>query len=162
VTERLTGERLRLDHLEELVAMHRDERMMTTLGGVRSVRDTERFLETKLEHWQRNGFGLWMFRRSTDNALVGRAGLRRAHVGGADEVEIAYALTSEMWGYGFATEIARTLIVIGVTELQLATLVAFTLPENRASTRVMEKAGLSFERAVVHRGKSHVLYRINT
>jgi len=36
-TDRLNAERLRLDHLEELVEMHRDERIMATLDR-RSVR----------------------------------------------------------------------------------------------------------------------------
>jgi [ribosomal protein S5]-alanine N-acetyltransferase len=158
-TDRLNAERLRLDHVEELVDMHRDERVMATLGGPRSIADTERFVQTNLEHWRRTGFGLWIFRRSTDGAFVGRAGLRRVHVGGADEVEIAYALKSEMWGCGFATEISRKLVIVGFSDLQLSTLVAFTLPDNRASIRVMEKAGLRFERAILHRDKPHVLYR---
>ena len=160
-TDHLTAERLRLDHLEELVDMHRDERIMATLGGPRSTADTERFVQTNLEHWRQNRFGLWIIRRSSDGAFVGRAGLRRIHVGDADEVEIAYVLKSEMWGCGFATEISRKLIIIGSSDLQLTTLVAFTLPDNRASIRVMEKAGLRFERAILHRGKPHVLYRIN-
>jgi ribosomal-protein-alanine N-acetyltransferase len=158
-TDRLNAERLRLDHVEELVDMHRDERVMATLGGPRSIADTERFVQTNLEHWRRTGSGLWIFRRSTDGAFVGRAGLRRVHVGGADEVEIAYALKSEMWGCGFATEISRKLVIVGFSDLQLSTLVAFTLPDNRASIRVMEKAGLRFERAILHRDKPHVLYR---
>jgi RimJ/RimL family protein N-acetyltransferase len=160
-TGRLNAERLRLDHLAELADMHRDEQIMATLGGPRSIAETERFVETNLEHWRRNGFGLWIFRRSSDGAFVGRAGLRRVHVGDADEVEIAYVVKSEMWGCGFATEISRKLITIGLADLQLGTLVAFTLPDNRASIRVMEKAGLRFERSILHRGKQHVLYRID-
>jgi len=159
-TDRLVAERLRLGHLEELANMHVDERTMATLGGVRPIAATETFVETNLEHWRQNGFGLWMFRRSSDGAFVGRAGVRRVHVGGADEVEIAYALKSEMWGCGFATEIARKLVSIGLTDLGLRTLVAFTLPENLASIRVMEKVGLRFDRAILHRQKPHVLYRI--
>jgi [ribosomal protein S5]-alanine N-acetyltransferase len=158
-TDRLIAERLRLDHRDELVALHRDVRTMATLGGPRSIADTEKFVATNLDHWSRNGFGLWILRRSSDDTFVGRAGLRRVHVGDADEVEIAYALASDMWGRGFAAEIARKLIAVGV-ELQLGSLVAFTLPDNRASIRVMEKAGLRFERAIVHRGKPHVLYRL--
>jgi RimJ/RimL family protein N-acetyltransferase len=141
--------------------LHRVERVMATLGGVRSAGDTERFLETNLEHWQRNGFGLWIFRYASDGAFVGRAGLRRVHIGDADEVELAYVIKSELWGRGLATEISRRLIGLGFAELQLSSLVAFTLPDNRASIRVMEKAGLHFERALDHRGKPHVLYRID-
>jgi hypothetical protein len=96
-TERLDAERLRVHHLQELADLHREERTMVTLGGPRPVAATETFVETNLEHWWRNGFGLWVFRRTSDGAFVGRAGLRRVHVGDADEVEIAYVLKSEMW-----------------------------------------------------------------
>jgi RimJ/RimL family protein N-acetyltransferase len=64
-------------------------------------------------------------------------------------------------GRGFATEISRRLIIIGFADLRLTTLVAFTLRDNRGSIRVMEKAGLRFERAILHREKPHVLYRID-
>ncbi len=35
-----------------------------------------------------------------------------------------------------------------------------TLPTNRASRRVMEKAGFGYERDTVHAGLPHVLYRL--
>ena len=83
--------------------MHQDPRVMKTLGGVRSDLETQRFLETNLEHWHRNGYGLWIFR--ADTLFVGRAGLRQVEVGGSLEVELAYALMSEHWGKGLATEV---------------------------------------------------------
>ena len=38
-------------------------------------------------------------------------------------------------------------------------LIAFTLPDNLASRRVMEKAGFAYEREILHAGLPHVLYR---
>jgi RimJ/RimL family protein N-acetyltransferase len=38
--------------------------------------------------------------------------------------------------------------------------VCFTLTTNRASQRVMEKAGFEYERDIVHAGLPHVFYRI--
>ena len=37
---------------------------------------------------------------------------------------------------------------------------AFTLPDNIASRRVMEKAGFSYERDILRVGLAHVLYRL--
>jgi RimJ/RimL family protein N-acetyltransferase len=54
----------------------------------------------------------------------------------------------------------RSLVRIGLEDLDLDELVAFTLPENVRSRRVMEKAGLFYERDIVHAGLPHVLYRI--
>ena len=41
----------------------------------------------------------------------------------------------------------------------LQRVVAYTLPDNWASRRVMEKAGFAYERDVMHVGLRHVLYR---
>jgi RimJ/RimL family protein N-acetyltransferase len=38
-------------------------------------------------------------------------------------------------------------------------MVAITLATNRASQRVMEKAGLTYERELIYAGLPHVLYR---
>jgi RimJ/RimL family protein N-acetyltransferase len=39
--------------------------------------------------------------------------------------------------------------------------VSFTLTTNRASQRVMEKAGLGFDRRIEHAGLPHLLYRLS-
>lgn len=159
-TSRLAAERLRADHLADLLALHADPRMMATLGGVRAEAQTRAWLAANLDHWERYGFGLWLL-RDRGGRLAGRAGLRRLAIAGTQETEIAYALLPEFWGRGLATEIARALIDIGFVRLGLSSLVAFTLPGNRASRRVMEKTGLRFERAFEHSGLPHVLYRMD-
>lgn len=158
-TSRLAADRLRAEHLADLLALHADPRMMATLGGVRTEAQTRAWLAANLDHWERHGFGLWLLRDRTGR-LAGRAGLRRVAIEGAQETEIAYALLPEFWGRGLATEIAQALRDIGFARLGLPTLVAFTLPDNLASRRVMEKLGLRFERAFEYGGLPHVLYRI--
>jgi RimJ/RimL family protein N-acetyltransferase len=51
-------------------------------------------------------------------------------------------------------------VTVAFENLGMSDLVAFTLPINQASRRVMEKIGFSFERDIVHAGLPHVLYRI--
>jgi RimJ/RimL family protein N-acetyltransferase len=133
---------------------------MTTLGGVRSDEETRGFLQESLDHWERHGYGFWMFQTRSDGLFVGRAGLRHLQIEGQDEIELAYALRAEAWGQGLATEIARKLLTVAFGELHLDSVVAFTLPTNRASRRVMEKSGFEFERNIVHADLPHVLYRI--
>jgi ribosomal-protein-alanine N-acetyltransferase len=164
-TDRLIAERLREEHFDELRRMHRDPRVMATLapagardGGLLS--DEETFLRRHLDHWERHGYGLWVFRERADDRFVGRAGLYNTSVGGDDEVELAYALVAEYWGKGLATEMARAILEVAFERLGMTDLVCFTLTTNRASQRVMEKAGFEYEREVVHAGLPHVLYRI--
>ena len=159
-TEHLVAERLCASDLDGLCRMHRDAAVMATLGGVRSDGQSREYLVRNLDHWTKHGFGICVLRDKTDGRFVGRAGLRHVHVAGQDEVELAYALLAEFWGRGLATEISRALLALGFDSLGLANIVAFTLPTNLASRRVMEKLGLVYEREVMWAERPHVLYRI--
>jgi [ribosomal protein S5]-alanine N-acetyltransferase len=166
-TDRLIAERLRDEHFDELRRMHRDPRVMATLapagapnGGVLSDEETRRFLRRHLDHWERYGYGLWVFRDKANGRFVGRAGLYNTHVGGNDEVELAYALVAECWNRGLATEMARAILRVALEQLQMTDLVCLTLTTNRPSRRVMEKVGFEYERDVIHAGLPHVLYRM--
>jgi ribosomal-protein-alanine N-acetyltransferase len=161
-TDRLVATRLDEKDLSELCRMHRDADLMATLGGTRSEERTRQFLRTNLRHWDDHGFGLWVFRSASTRNFVGRGGLRHVRIGDQDEVELAYALMPEFWGYGLATEMARALLRIAFEELALAQIVAFTITTNQPSRRVLEKVGFTFERDLVHGDLPHVLYRIRS
>jgi ribosomal-protein-alanine N-acetyltransferase len=109
--------------------------------------------------WEQHGFGLMAWYEKATGAFIGRGGIQWTHVGGRDEVEVGWAVMADRWGEGFATELAAASVDRGFDTLGLADVVAFTLPGNRASRRVMEKLAFEFERDVVHAGLPHVLYR---
>lgn len=162
-TPRLIGERMRPDHLDGLYRLHRDPRVMATLsadGQPLPDEQTREGLRRNLDHWDRQGFGLWVWRDRADGRFVGRGGLKHVEVGGNEEIEVGYALLADEWGKGFATEIARAAVAAGFERLGLPDLVCFTLTDNRASRRVMEKAGFRYERDIVHAGLPHVFYRL--
>lgn len=158
-TERLRAEPLADAHLAELTSFHGDARVMATLGGVASEEETAAWVERNLRHWAEHGFGMFVFRDRETGELVARAGLRRVELGGREEVEVAYAIVAERWGKGLATEIAEALVALAFERLGVPDVVAYTLPANAASRRVMEKASLAYEREVEHAGQTHVLYR---
>ncbi len=160
-TDRLHAERLREEHAGEIRRMHLDPRVMATLGGLRSDDETSRYLRDKLDHWDRYGYGIWVFRDRTDGGFVGRGGLRNTRVEGEDEVELSYALAAEYWNRGLATEMAEAIVRLAFERLGLTDVVSLTLPTNLASRCVMEKAGFEYERDAVHAGSLHVLYRIS-
>jgi ribosomal-protein-alanine N-acetyltransferase len=59
--------------------------------------------------------------------------------------EIGYWLGVPHWNQGFTTEAARLIVSYGVEALDLHRIQATCLPHNVGSSRVMEKAGLTFE-----------------
>jgi ribosomal-protein-alanine N-acetyltransferase len=147
-------------HWADLRRMDEDPQFMALLGGARDKAGTVAYLETNVKHWAEHGFGMWMLRDAASSAVVGRAILRHLDVEGVDEVEVGYGFMPEYWGRGLATEIARACVRIGLEQLHLRSLVAITTPPNVASQRVMQKAGLAYERDIVHAGIPHLLFRI--
>jgi len=134
---------------------------MAFLGGTRDEAGTEGYLNRNLAHWAQHGFGLWMLRDRESGAMMGRAVLRHLMVDRADEVETGYGFLPEFWGQGLATEITRACLQVGRERLGLDSIVGITVPANTASQRVMAKAGLTYEREIVHEGLLHLLFRHN-
>jgi RimJ/RimL family protein N-acetyltransferase len=112
-----------------------------------------------IEHWDRYGFGPWLLRDRSNRQLVGRGGLKHTTASGIDEVEIGWAIHPDRWGEGLATELARASVQSAFDVLSLDDVIAYTANDNIASWRVMEKAGMEFDREIVAVGLPHLLYR---
>jgi ribosomal-protein-alanine N-acetyltransferase len=142
--------------------LHGDSRVMATLsadGNIFSEEQSRGFLERAAEHWKSHGFGLWMLHdQANESDFVGYGGIKHAIVEGRDEIELAYAIASDHWSKGFATEISMAALNLGFSEMRLDRIVAFTLPHNRASRGVMENCGFKYQRDIVHSSLPHVLY----
>src|SRR4051812_1410634 len=139
--------------------MDENPQFMALLGGVRDKAGTVAYLEMNVKHWLDHGFGMWMLRDLQSSEVIGRAILRHLDVEGVDEVEVGYGLMPEYWGRGLATEIARACVTIGFEQLGLQSLVAITTAANLGSQHVLQKAGLTYERDIVHAGLPHLLFR---
>jgi RimJ/RimL family protein N-acetyltransferase len=159
-TPSLVAEPLRLDHLAFLVSLHSDATTMATNGGIRTPQQTEQYLEINLRHWREHGFGLWIFRDQATGEPVGRGGPRYVILEDRREVEVAYTVHACFWGRGYATEMGRLSLAVAAKH-GLVNLVAFTLPENKRSRRVMEKIGFKYGREILHLGLTMVLYAQN-
>jgi [ribosomal protein S5]-alanine N-acetyltransferase len=161
-------ERLRMELLDperdeaDLAALHADSRVMATMGGETATAEESRaWMERNLAHGEERGFGIFVFREERSGRFVGRGQIRRIEIGGGEEVEVGYAVAADLWGNGYATEMAGALV--GWAELGGSrNLVAYTEPTNAASRRVMEKVGFRYERDVVHHGRDQVLYGMDT
>jgi RimJ/RimL family protein N-acetyltransferase len=162
LTARMRCERLRREHAAELSRLLRDPRVGRWLWPTvepPSENDLLGSVGAMLAHWEHHGFGPWLLRDRITDELVGRGGLQYTQVAERDEVEVGWTIVPERWGQGLATELALTAARVAFGELGLRQIVAFTLPHNLASRRVMEKAGFRYEREIEHAGLPHVLYR---
>lgn len=161
-SERLAYERIVPEHADELASLMRDPEVMRTLWPSATHPTEEQIassLNGKVAHWERHGFGMWVAREGATGDFVGRGGPQYTDVLGTRAVEVGWAIVRARWGEGFATELAMASVEVVFTQLELQEVIAFTLPDNIASRRVMDKAGFTYEREIFHAGLPHVLYR---
>ncbi len=102
----------------------------------------ERLIAHHLGHWAERGLGWWAVEQRAQSGLIGCAGLE--YLPETLETEVAYLLSRDYWGRGLATEAARAALQFGFETLRLETIIGLVHPENRASSHVLEKLGLTF------------------
>jgi [ribosomal protein S5]-alanine N-acetyltransferase len=153
-------ERLRLRDLiesdaEALHAIYGDAETMRYIGATgRPASDptaTRRTLASLLGHGRQHGFSLWAVEERHSQHLVGVAGLLLED-GHGPEIEAAYLFRRDRWGRGYATEALRAVLDIAES-LGLDRVIALAYPENDASRRVMEKAGMVADGSVTAYGR---------
>jgi len=109
-------------------------------------------------HWAKHGFGPWLLVDREDGSAVGRGGLRWTEIDERLTVELPWAVRSDRWGQGLASEAAAA-AVEWAGSLRLPEVAALVLPGNLRSRRVAEKAGLRLSGDTLHAGMPHLLYR---
>ena len=144
-TDRLRLRTLTADDAGPLHAIYGDAETMRFVGRAGrpapDVDATRRTLDALLRHDALHGFSLWAVDERGGEPLVGVAGLAWVD-GHGPEVEAAYVIRRDRWGRGYATEALRAVLETGHGQLALPRIVALAYPENDASRRVMEKAGM--------------------
>jgi RimJ/RimL family protein N-acetyltransferase len=160
-TERLRGERLGPQHVDPLLAIFGDPRVGATMGGVWSRAKTEEVVAGVDRHWDEHGFGYMLWFERATGAPTGWGGLSRSEFDGERVLEVGWTTAPEHWGKGYATELGRAMIDVAFGPLGARDVVAYTLPHNAASRRVMEKLGFAYERTAPYKTYGeHVLYRL--
>ena len=156
----MRGEAIGPQHLDVVAPIFADPRVGATMGGVQSRETVEEILGRQAEAWERDGFGYWMWFESATGAPVARGGLQRTEFDSQPEVEVGWTTAPERWSEGFATEVGAKALAVASEQLGLDSVVAFTLPHNDASRRVMEKLGFVYEKTAPYKVfGDHVLYR---
>ncbi len=125
-----------------------------------SVRnDTEALEKLKLRMtlFQERGLGKFpVFLKATDE-IIGTCGLEPYLIEGKSEVELGYRLCLAHWGKGYATEAAKAILQYGFSDLKLEKIVAFAVPQNSQSLKIIEKLGFRYLKTFEHAGLPHRL-----
>jgi [ribosomal protein S5]-alanine N-acetyltransferase len=116
------------------------------------------FVDRQVKLYRERGFCRWKLIERKTGDLIGfcGAGIWRD----APDLEIGWWLARAYWGRGLATE-AATLALRDIFEgVKLERVMSIARPANTASTRIMQKLGLQFEREFESEGVSLVQYGI--
>jgi RimJ/RimL family protein N-acetyltransferase len=175
-TERLLLRSWRDEDLAPFAALNADPEVMRHFPSVldRAASDaTAALIRAGLDLL---GFGLWVVEERDGAPFVGVVGLNVVRFvppfpvapSAWGCVEVGWRLAHRAWGKGFAREAAAEALRFGFDELGLPEIVAFTVPGNARSRRVMDAIGMrhaedeDFEHPGVPEGhalRRHVLYR---
>ena len=109
--------------------------------------------------YRKHGFGRGACILKSTGQQIGFAGLK--YLEELEEVDVAYRLLPAFWGQGLATEAALASVRYGFDELGLKRIIGLAMPENVASIRVLEKAGLHYAKEVSFWGHRFSKYTIS-
>ena len=112
-----------------------------------------------IKSFEKEGFGLWTIALGAEEPLIGFSGYRYYHE--PPELQLIYGLHPDHWNKGLVTEAARALIRFGFEHLGFERVIAAADVPNKASFRVMEMAGMKYDKRVMAEGLDTIYYGVN-
>ena len=148
ITERLLLREINWNDLEDIHRLHSvpevDE--FNTLGIPGDLEETRELIRPDIDAKNKDQQSryTWRIIEQYSADFIGLAGMMLSN----DKFrlgEIYYKLLPAYWGKGYATEVAKNLIMTGFEKFQLHKIEAGVATDNERSIRVLEKAGMTRE-----------------
>lgn len=150
-TQRLLIREFVVDDAEAFYAFNSDPEVMRYTGEPPSASvDEVRELIRTYPDYRAHGYGRWAVVHKPDDRVIGFNGLK--YLDDLCETDLGYRLHIDYWGRGIATESSLAIVRYGFEVLELDRIIGLTLPENKASIRVLEKVGMHREGTVRYCG----------
>ena len=170
-TPRLLLREWRAADQEPFAAISADPAVMKMLPPLPDRAASDAWIARMQAHCDEHGFAQWAVELPGEEPLIGAIGLNwvRSPFPFAPAIEIGWRLARAYWGRSYAFEAARAALEDGFGRLGIGEIVAFTVPANRRSWRLMERLGMShdpsedFDHPRLVEGdalRRHVLYRL--
>lgn len=143
-TDRLLLRDWKASDLEEFIRINSDSMVMEYMPRILKPEDSKRLMKKFQDHIEKNGYGMFAVEVKETKEFIGTVGICKVRFDApfTPAVEIAWRLSYESWGKGYATEAARAVMDYGFNELNLDEIVAFTIHDNARGIHVMEKLGM--------------------
>lgn len=145
-TDRLFLRALRISDDREIFEYAKDPEISryVTWEAHESIEDARAFINWNLERYNKGEIGEWAIELKETRRIIGSIGFVEL-----DTVNfcgtVGYALSKEYWAKGIMTEAVKRVIRFALEEMGLNRVEAVHIPENEASGKVMQKAGMLYE-----------------
>lgn len=117
------------------------------------------FVERQVTQLAERNFCRWKLLRKPGRETIGFCGV--GFWRDAPDPEIGWWLARRYWGQGLATEAAQTALQHAFQHAGLQRIISIARPENTASTRIMEKIGMTRDCEFEREGLRLVRYAID-
>jgi len=173
-TDRLLLRTFQKHDCDAMTLINQDPKVMEHFPAVGDRKKTIEHIERIIKHQEKYGYSLYAVEIKSSGEMIGFVGLLHrtreefdAHF--MPSTEIGWRLSAKHWNQGYATEAALAVLDYAFKQLNLSEVVSFTVQQNKASRRIMEKIGLhhspddDFEHPKLAKDSPlcrHVLYRL--
>lgn len=148
-----------LEDASFMLALNDDSEVQKFTGDLpfRDVREVERFIIEYL-HTHPSYLSRWTMLHKESSEYLGWCGLNKDFQTG--EVDLGFRLLKSARNQGYATEGAIACLEYGFNKIGLERIIGRARIENKASIRVLEKAGMKFENELVYLGGTSLLFSL--
>ncbi len=116
---------------------------------VHSATDALKYIHNgPVSSYQKYGYGLYLVALKETETPVGICGLIRREKW--EDTDIGFAFLPQFTGKGYAMEAAVAVLADGKERHHLDRIIAITLEENKASVRLLEKLGMTYEKRIIY------------
>ena len=169
-TKRLVLRHWRSEDFPLFAQMNSDPRVMEYFHKILTPDESNQLAQKFQQELEEKKYGLWAVQVKDGASFIGFVGLHYQDFEAPFTpcIEIGWRLAHPYWGNGYAYEAASKVLIYAMETLKLSEVVAFTLPSNTPSRKLMEKLGMTydpkddFENTKLPKGhpmRPHVLYR---
>jgi ribosomal-protein-alanine N-acetyltransferase len=159
-TQRLLLRELESEDLDALASILSDPETMRYYPAPYDRAGVADWIQRNRIRYAHDGYGLWAMILNSTGQPIGDCGLVKQSIDGVDEIEIGYHVRRDLWGQGYASEAARACRDYGFANFGVERLVSLIRPENLASRRVAEKAGMTEWKEITRANLLHYVYAI--
>lgn len=131
-----------------------DEKTLKYLpwGPHKDINVTNRRILSWVESYKKPDVYIWAIYLKSDNQVIGSISMEMSN-DKEESCELGYCIGRSYWGRGIATEALRAVIHYLFYEVGYRMIFARHDTENIASGKVMQKAGMRYERTIPYAGR---------